>query len=126
MADDNVFRGFNKQGKGSGKSRSAEKRSSELTPVAKQIFFRLLDSSPMALTPAEKTALLALYQKAYPAFYAREIERDEDGLGIVGVFSAWWSAVTRWVVMIVRVAAWIVTGILIAAIAVVVIKIVTQ
>lgn len=43
------------------------------TPILKQLFYRLQDGGALQLTPPEKAELLTLYQKAYPAFYGREM-----------------------------------------------------
>lgn len=74
MQDESSFQGFNKQGKG----KPAATKSTALSPMLKQLFYRLQDGSAMQLTPQEKAALLTLYQKAFPAFFAREMAELAD------------------------------------------------
>lgn len=70
----------------------------------------------MTLTPAEKTALLDLYKKAYPAFYAREIEREAAGRG---------AGIVAWMRRGLRVVGWVVVGVLAGMILIVLLRMVS-
>ena len=96
MSDDS-FQRFNRTGKAAKPGRE-KPQPLELTPTAKQVFFRLQDAAPLTLTPQEKLALLDVYRKAYPAFYAREMANAQAK-------RAGWR-------QIMRVIGWILAGIL--------------